>query len=1108
MINFIYGRAGSGKTAEICKNAAKAVSDGRKVFLIVPEQTALDTEKKMTELLEGYSSLSLEILNFKRLCNHIFREVGGLSYSYITKSGRMLLMWQTICELTPLLKTITSPDRGLVSRMLGAVTELKTYCISPSMLELAAKKLSSEKENNKLSDKLYDLSLIYAAYVNLSNELGDDGDDDLTRAAEALKQHNIFSGADIFLDSFWGFTPQQFAVIGELFSQADNVTVSLCLDSLNGSMGDELFQNQKRTAEMLAKLAKRSHAEVNEFLLTENHRANTEELRFLEKNLWSLDLSKNECFNKTTECLRIYECQSLFSECEAVAGDICRIVRGGAAWRDFAVITRGIDRYEGILDVILEKYGIPHFISKRTDIKTKPIIKLILTSLSLYISNFECEDMISYIKTGLSGLSPSEVSSFENYLQLWNIRGKNRLNEDFTMNPAGYTAVFSEESEKRLSEINDLRERVITPLFDFHQRLRDAKTVKDFSSALYEFLLELKMPEILQSLTEAQKSVSPETAEETEQLWSIIIDALDEICTIMPNLEINASVFSELLKIFFDETDIGRIPAALDAVVCGDAALLRADAKYLYIIGANDGIFPAVASNNGFFSDSECEALASMGLELASVGEYTAADERFLFYRAAASASHSLTVLWSSSDLSGHTMKPSFAVTRLKKLFPLIESVCYHELPIEKRLEGKGNILEFIAESDGTALGTALREYAVRDKELAPRLERLSLPLCDDTEQLSEHTAKNLFGGDLPLTQSRLESYVLCQFSYFCKYVLKLEEKKSASFDSANIGSFIHHVLEKFVRRAEEMGGLSNMTDSLLESTLDEIIRDYMRNICRLDGELSGSRIAHLFAKLKRSSRILCKNLISEFSESKFVPKLFELPIGITKDGEKSVEPLKIPLSDSSSAYIYGIADRVDIYEKDDKYYVRVVDYKTGSKEFSLEDVKMGLNMQLLLYLFSIWKNGGKEGSALSIPAKSEIIPAGILYFSAGVPTVTLDREATAEEVEAMISEKLGRKGLLLDDPEVLEAMERGLGGKYIPIKQKKDGELTNTGSLATLEDFKALAATLEETIHQIGKEMKNGKAWAKPLRNKNHDGCAFCPMRPICRKDINERSD
>ena len=126
---------------------------------------------------------------------------------------------------------------------------------------------------------------------------------------------------------------------------------------------------------------------------------------------------------------------------------------------------------------------------------------------------------------------------------------------------------------------------------------------------------------------------------------------------------------------------------------------------------------------------------------------------------------------------------------------------------IISRLEGRGNLLEFIAETDGTPLGEALREYALSDADISARLERLSTPLCDDNEYLNDETCQMIAGTNLALTQSRLESYVLCHFSYFLKYIIKLDQNKPAKFSASDIGTFIHHILEVFVSRAEKAAG-------------------------------------------------------------------------------------------------------------------------------------------------------------------------------------------------------------------------------------------------------------------------------------------------------------
>ncbi len=1096
MVKFIFGRSGTGKTDTVCRMAADSLAKGRQVYLIVPEQMAVDAEARMADLIGDMPSLSLEILNFRRLCNRVFREYGGLSYSYITKSGKTLMMWQTLTELAPMLKCKTKVDKNEVSRMLGAINEFKSYSITPRALERAAKNLCEDSKNSALSDKLYDLSLIFAAYTNLVSQTCDDSSDDLTNAAALLREHDFFAGSDVYFDSFYGFTPQEFAIIEAVIRSAKTTAFSLCLDR-----EDELFVNQKKTADKLTQIAASLGKGTETVTLAENLRTAAPELKHIESHLWSLTSANDLAYTHDAPALSLIECQNKFSECEAVATDICKRVRTGASWRDFAITTRGIDSYDGILDVILEKYGIPHFSSRRVDIKTKPVIKLILSALSLKTSNFRTDDLISYIKTGLCSLTPDEISAFENYIEAWNLRGASRYKEDFTMNPDGYTAKFTKKAAHTLERVNIIREKVITPLIDFHAELDKASSVRDFAGALYNFLCELEIPEKLEILAAKQRTSNPILAQEYEQIWNVLIDALDELCAVTPELSVDTQTFAELLGVVFDETDIGRIPATVDEVISGDASLLRASVKHVYIIGANEGCFPLAPKENGIFTDSDRELLSSLGLELSEGTEYQCADERFIFYRAATCASESVTVVWTSSDLSGKPMRPSLAVSRLRALFPDVKATDFAKLPIEERLEGRSNIIEYIAECDGTALGLALREYANEDENLKARAARLSVPLSIGEDSVSKETAEKLFAGDLALSQSKLEKYVLCHLSYFCKYVLKLDEQKDAKFSTADVGTFMHHVLEVFVKNAEENNLFSDISNEQIDEMVDSIVSTYIKDVCRVAPEFSGSRLAHLFARLKRTSRILCKNLAAEFSQSKFRPMFCELPIEFPKPDTVTVEPLSVKLSDNSEAYVCGIADRVDIMEHDGKYYVRVVDYKTSAKTFSAENVSLGLDMQMLIYLFSIYKNGQSPRSALKLAKDAEIIPAGILYFTADVPTVNLEEQKTPEKIEEDACSAISRNGLLLDDIEALRGMDAQLSGKYIPVKLKKDGGFYASAPVASLEDFKGLLAEIESNIQQIGNAIKSGNASAVPLKTKTKDPCKCCQMQPICRK-------
>ena len=99
---------------------------------------------------------------------------------------------------------------------------------------------------------------------------------------------------------------------------------------------------------------------------------------------------------------------------------------------------------------------------------------------------------------------------------------------------------------------------------------------------------------------------------------------------------------------------------------------------------------------------------------------------------------------------------------------------------------------------------------------------------------------------------------------------------------------------------------------------------------------------------------MLLSHLGKELAQSDFVPADFELSIGKGKE----LEPLVLEIPGGGRISVEGKIDRVDVMEKPSGKYIRVVDYKTGSKDFKLSDVLYGLNMQMLLYLDTVWKNG------------------------------------------------------------------------------------------------------------------------------------------------------
>ncbi len=1089
-IRFLCGRAGSGKSTAVLKSVRQVLTTGAKVFLIVPEQQSVVWEHRAARQLPKTASLQLEIVSFTRLANLVARSLGGLSYRYITKGGKAALMWSAMRTLAPSLSFYGSsarPDRA-VPAILSAVSEMKRCGVTPEMLTRAAETLREDPECSRIADRAGDLAMLTAAYGQLVRASFDDDEDELSHLADRLAGTDFFTGAYVFVDSFFSLTPVENEIMYHIFRQAAGVTVTFsCLpdgaDEAHLSAPRQFLTAMRRAAD-------RANRSVETVSLTENHRATSAELRHLEAHLWDFSAPSLETPDRP-DSVRVLTAADRYEEAEAAAYRITELVRGGARYGDIAVITRHADPLRGILDTALARHGIPYFLSAPADVTTRPAARLMLCALSVVSGGWRREDILAAVKTGLTGLTDDECDAFEAYTDTWHLRGEKSFSTPWNMNPDGYVPTLSERGRKLLTLVNGARDKLIPPLSDFAALFAGGDgtaKITDIGRGLYELLCAFGVWDALAAESRRLAAAGESRrADETARLWDVLMEALDTLARTLPDARADAAVYASLLKQVLSSVRMGAIPGGIDEVTVGEAHSVRlGEVPHVILVGAVEGEFPAAPADDGFFSDTDRIHLEGAGIVLSGTSDDRMREELFWFYRAVSLPHDSLTVLIPRTD-GGDKLTPSMGAERITALLPHIEPESYTALSPAARIFSDAAARAAVRSADAltkAALAALGYENGFSDVSLGA-----------ESERVSPETAAALFPGDITLTQTRLDSFVLCRFGYFCKYVARLEEPKEASLTAVNVGTFVHRVFELFFTRLGDRP-LPLPEEELLALT-DEIVSQCVSEILP-DGGASG-RAAYLFSRLKRCVLPMLRSLSAEFAQSKFRPVRFELPVG---RGEGAVPPLSIPLTGGRAVSLRGTVDRVDTWRDGEDTYVRVVDYKTGVKLFDPRDVQIGLNVQLLLYLFSILR--APDGTFREeLAGDTTLRPAGVLYFSARPGENRADSMVSAETGEYIAESNIKKSGILLDDERVLTAMEEDLAGRFIPVQRKKDGSFDK--NVRSAEEIAAMEKTMCETVAEAAEALLTGRAEADPRNPAEIHGqnpCEYCKMKPVCRAE------
>ena len=1108
-LQIVYGRSGTGKTTYIFNEISKTIDNGKKKYIITPEQFSFTAEKELLRSIKENTGanavINAEVLTFNRMAHRVLSDVGGACKTALSNSGKSMLIYSILSDKKNDLKFLGKSDSN-IDLILTQITELKKHGVSIEILQTL---MESVKDNKYLYSKLNDIYTVYSKYDEKIKDKYIDENDSLTVLAEKLSQTRMFDDCEIYIDEFVGFTKQEYSIIERLMQVASKVVVTVCADEVNVSKESnpdiDVFYSNKQTAKKILQIAKDNKIEIlKDIFLEDAKRFKSNELAHLEKNIFKIpyDVYLEECNN-----IQMFLANNQYSEVEEVAKQILKLVRDkNYKYNEISVITQNIDTYSNLCKVIFSKYNIPVYIDEKGELNQNLLVKYILAILEIFAKNWSKDSVFNYIKSGFTDLSEEDIYMLERYCIKWNIRGNKWYKEDWN---------FHDEKEfgkEKIVKINELRKAVVEPLLKLRNNLVESKTAIGISKSIYNFLIENKIDEkIIQKIDELKNKGELNVAEEYEVSLKIIMQVLDEIVMVFGDDFITFDDYMKTLQTGFGNSNLGTIPMAQDQVVVGDVDRSRSHkVRAVFIIGLNDGNFPSVNKAEGFLNDNDRDEVKKYGVELAKGTLERIYEDNFNVYKAFTTPEEKLILSYASADAEGKSLRPSTLVSKIKKMFKnlIVDSdIIKEEFSIDVESSTFEQLIEKLREfRDGKEIDSnwfVVYNVFDSDPKWSIKLKNAikALSYTNTPDRITKENIDRMYGNTLQTSVSRLEQYRKCPFSYYLKYGLKLNEKSEFKVGAIDTGSFMHDIIDSFFSELDEKQiTVRQVEEKEIEQIVEKIIKEKMR----LDQNYvfsTSAKYINLVRRLKKVVTTSIKYIVQTIKQSDFDVFGHEVEFG----KNSKYKPITLHTDSGKTVEIVGKIDRVDIAKNPDGTYVRIIDYKSSVKNIDLNQVVAGLQLQLLTYLNETCK-------------VEDFLPAGVLYFNLSEPNVSANNNMTDEEIAEAIKQEFKMKGLILADVNVIKMMDNKIeqtgGSEIIPAGIKNNGEINSqkTRSAINAEQFKYLQKYMDKIIKQISEDILKGDIGLRPYYNmkvqKGRTPCEYCSYKSICRFDVNNKGN
>ncbi len=1104
-LQFWFGASGSGKSIKIQQEMIKQACEhpDRNYYLVVPDQFTMQTQKQIVKLHPDQGILNIDVLSFGRLSHRIFEEVGKDSRLTLDDTGKCLLLRKVAereKENIPVLAAGLK-QAGYIQEVKSILSEFMQYGLKPEDVE----ELSVYAQQQRpLALKLKDLSALYRGFLKECEERFITKEESLDLLRERLSLSDTVRKSVYVFDGFTGFTPIQNKVIEELMILSRDVIITLEMDHRYNPYcleGEEfLFHLSRRTVFSLQKIAQKNGITVKEDVMISEvpvrRLMNNPQMAHLERNLFREDCSAYE--GKGT-AIEIVKAAGIREECELMCENMFRMItEKGYRYRDIAVVTGDMNRYEGPLRQQFEKYKVPYFMDTTKSMLTNPFVAFIRNALAVLKQGFRYDDVFRFLRTGMCDLTMEEIDRLENYVRARGIKGFSAWNRPFI-----YAHKESSRNAEELELLNSIREKVVS-VFEMLCQEAGKKSLPavKWCEVFYQFCVEQNIESKLETyakLFEEKSDLS--TALEYRQIYRLIMDLFNQIAELLGEDELTMQEFSDILDAGFAEIRVRTIPQGVDLLVVGDIERTRLkDIKVLFFLGVNDNHIPQSSSKGGLISNMEREFLLASGRELAPTPASLMFIEHLYLYMNLTKPSEHLYLSYATMEDDGSSLRPAYLIEELKKIFPAVQIRNGNQrtaiLSLQDAKECMAVLLREYA--NGTITDEDLGRLYALYGDLASREETAEW-LKDITEtafisykpsDLEQKLAEDLYGKIMECSISSLERFAACHYAHFLAYGLRLEEREEYGFENMDMGNVMHDILQMFgvMLQKEQLDWTqadSDKIDAFLELSVQEISKTYGGAILQ-----DGAQNNYYKVQLKRIVRRTIRTLQEQLRHGSFRPYAYEKEFRYVYDFDQEGQ-------NHGQLLLKGRIDRIDTCIQDDEVFVKVLDYKSGSHTFDINTLYYGVALQLAVYL------GQTVKSLQSVYPDKKIVPAAMLYYRTVDPLLGTDKVMSLEESEKAILKELNNSGAVAARAGIIEALDAGLEGKSLVVPVSKKGtEIKLSSSVYDPVVLNAILDFAQKKTMSLADEIVKGKIEINPMVIGGRDACEYCAYKGACGYD------